>query len=72
MRMPDQLLIFSEAVLYHVIKQCVAYFNRARPHQGLGQKIPEATTVGERVEPEGKIIAFPVPSELHHDYRRTA
>jgi hypothetical protein len=58
--------------LYRVIKEYVAFFNQARPHQGTGQNIPEGTTSEGKVEGKGKIIAFPVLNELHHDYWRAA
>jgi putative transposase len=37
----DQLFIFHEEQLQRVLNAYVAYFNRARPHQGIGQQIPE-------------------------------
>ncbi len=67
----DHLLVVSEAHLRRVLNEYVRYFNRARPHQGIGQQIPEppeSATAGER----GKVIAFPVLGGLHHDYRRAA
>ncbi len=68
----DYLLIFSDQQLYHVMKEYVVYFNRARPHQGIGQKIPEVSRTESAPIPKGKIIAFPVLNGLHHDYRRAA
>jgi transposase InsO family protein len=65
----DFFILLGERHLYRVVKEYVAYFNTARPHQGIGQRIP-----GE-LEPsvgEGEIIAFPVLGGLHHDYRRAA
>jgi transposase InsO family protein len=63
----NHVLVLGEQHLYRVIRDYVEYFNRARPHQGIGQKIPE------RIQSEkctGKIIALPVLNGLHHDYRR--
>lgn len=68
----DQLLIFSGAQLDRVIKEYAGYFNRARPHQGIGQKIPEASLCESPPLASEKIIAFPVLNGLHHDYRRVA
>ena len=68
----DHLLIFSDRPLHRVIKEYVAYFNRARPHQGIGQIIPEVSRSESPPVRIGKIIAFPVLNGLHHDYRRAA
>ncbi|MBI5035060.1 MAG: DDE-type integrase/transposase/recombinase [Chloroflexi bacterium] len=70
----DHLLILGESHLYRVIKdgKRVEFFNQARPHQGIEQKIPEGIQVAENEHPKGKIIAFPGLNGLHHDYRRAA
>jgi transposase InsO family protein len=65
----DFFILLGERHLYRVVKEYVAYFNNARPHQGLGQRIPGEPELSAR---EGKLIAFPVLSGLHHDYRRAA
>ena len=70
--MLDHLLILSEGQLYRVIKEYVAFFNAARPHQGVNQKIPERNAASGEEKGEGKIIAFPVLNGLHNDYRRAA
>jgi putative transposase len=33
----DHLLIFQEKQLQRVLNEYAVYFNRARPHQGIGQ-----------------------------------
>ncbi len=68
----DHLLILSEQQLYRVVREYVAYFNRARPHQGLGQRIPEGPGEVENEGRSGKSVSFPVLSGLHHDYCRVA
>jgi putative transposase len=68
----DHILILSERQLYRVIRGYVAYFNQARPHQGLEQRIPEGPREVMRARRPGKIIALPVLSGLHHDNRRAA
>ncbi len=66
----DHLLILCERPSYRVMREYVAYFNQARPHHGLGQKISkEPREVESRGRP-GRIIAFPVLNGLSHDYRR--
>jgi putative transposase len=37
----DYFLIFHEKQLSRLLKAYAMYFNQARPHQGLGQRIPE-------------------------------
>ena len=68
----DHMLILGEGHLYRVIKEYVTFFNQARPHQGIEQRIPEESLPAGRGERKGKIIAFPVLNGLHHDYRRAA
>lgn len=68
----DHLLIFGARQLHRVIREYVEYFNRARPHQGIEQRIPEGRRETENEKESGKIIAFPVLNGLHHDYRRAA
>ncbi len=48
------------------------YFNKARPHQGIGQRIPGGRAVGPPGGANGKMSALPVLGGLHHDYRRAA
>lgn len=49
-----------ERHLHRVIKEYVAYFNQARPHQGIEQKIPEGPQPVMEEQKRGKVIAFPV------------
>ncbi len=66
----DHSLVLGEQHLYPVIRDAkrVAYFNRARPHQGIEQKVPEASTAVPAKPGKGKLIAFRVLKGLHHDY----
>jgi hypothetical protein len=51
----------------------VAYFNRARPHQGIRQQVPEReVTCIPSAQPDEHIISVPVLGGLHHEYRRVA
>jgi transposase InsO family protein len=65
----DHVLLVSGDHLGEVASQYVRYFNHARPHQGIRQRIPDGPANDNR---DGKIIAFPVLGGLHHDYRRAA
>jgi putative transposase len=68
----DHFLLLSERHLYRVMKEYVAYFNDARPHQGRGQQIPCAGAPQDDTASGGTIISQPVLGGLHHDYRRAA
>ena len=37
----DHLIILHERQLQYVLNQYIAYFNLARPHQGIRQQLPE-------------------------------
>ena len=69
----DHLLILHEKQLHRVLNAYLHYFNRARPHQGIKQQIPEQQA-GSVPPPHesGKVISFPVLGGLHRDYRRSA
>jgi putative transposase len=65
----DFFLLLGERHLIRVVRQYVEYFNQARPHQGVGQRIP---CPREPVSEQGEVIALPVLGGLHHDYQRRA
>jgi putative transposase len=66
----DHVLIRSEDHLGFVLRRYCAYFNDARPHQGIGQKIPSGPP--EPPAGGGTIKETPILGGLHHDYRRAA
>jgi putative transposase len=69
----DHMLILSEKQLYRILLAYVEYFNRARPHQGIHQQVPERAVTS--VVPDqlaDRIISVPVLSGLHHEYGRVA
>jgi putative transposase len=70
----DHMLILSERHLHRVVGEYVAYFNHSRPHQGIGQRIPDPPDATGCEEQEGvtRVIGHPVLGGLHHDYRRVA
>jgi len=69
----DHVLVFNDHHLHRVIKEYVAYFNAARPHQGISGQVPNALMrSGSESAASGQITAFPVLGGLHHDYRRAA
>ena len=68
------MVILNERHLYRIIGEYVDYFNCARPHQGIGQRIPDPREDDQnRVGASGgRIVGHPVLGGLHHDYRRVA
>ncbi len=69
----DHLLVLGEAHLRRVLRAYVAYFNRARPHQGIDQAVPAGSPAADRQGASaGRVVAFPIVGGLHHDYRRVA
>jgi hypothetical protein len=66
-------LILQEKQLQRVLNAYVIYFNRARPHQGIGQQLPEQGRLVPSSQDTGiKVIALAVMGGLHHDYRWAA
>jgi putative transposase len=69
----DHLLLLSDAHLRRALREYVAYFNRDRPHQGRGQRMPAPdASLGPARRDVGAVIARPVLGGLHHAYRRAA
>ncbi|GHO73274.1 hypothetical protein KSD_10450 [Ktedonobacter sp. SOSP1-85] len=69
----DHLLILHEKQLQRVLNEYKAYFNRARPHQGIQQQIPEVYGSSGAPPYEGtKVVAVPILAGLHHDYQLIA
>jgi putative transposase len=65
----DHVLVVDEEQLARIGREYAIFFNRARPHQGIGQRVPDGT---KRPDANGRIIAFRVLGVLHHDYRKAA
>jgi hypothetical protein len=66
------VVILNERQLRRVLKEYIEiYFNRARPHQGLRQRIPapKSPSVPKMCE---KLVPIPILGELHHDYQCAA
>ena len=68
----DHVVILSESQLRTLVSSYVAYFNRARPHQGIEQRVRRLADRESDGQGSGRVIAFPVLGGLHHDYRRAA
>jgi putative transposase len=69
----DHVLVLGEAHLRRVLREYATYFNTARPHQGLQQRLPAGTAGAVlRPPPGGQVQAIPVLGGLHHVYQRAA
>jgi putative transposase len=69
----DHVLVLHEKQLHRVLRAYVAYFNQARPHQGIQQRMPELPVQSApRHNQREKVIAVAVLGGLHHDYRKVA
>ncbi len=68
----DHVLILGKGHLRRVLREYVAYFNTARPHQGIGQAIPSTPAPAPPSRMSAPIVAVPVLGGLHHNYRRAA
>jgi putative transposase len=64
----DHILVLGVRPLMHILKDYVSYFNRARPHRGIAQRLPEATQLPPGEPKTGTVLALPVLNGLHYDY----
>jgi transposase InsO family protein len=68
----DHVIILGRSHMKHVLEQYgLVYFNRSRPHQGIGQHVPVSSS--RTIYRNGtKITSAPMLGGLHHDYRVAA
>ena len=66
----DHVIVLDDQHLGRLVRQYRAYFNEARPNQGIGQRIPGKHL--EAVDLKKPIVVEAVLGGLHHDYRRAA
>ena len=68
----DHTLVLNQRQLERMVMEYGSYYNDARSHQGIHQRIPGR--YDDKVYPtaEGKIVSKPILSGLHHDYSRIA
>lgn len=64
----DHVLVPGERHPRRILRDYVAYFNTARPHQGIGQALPGRQGPALAAAPTVPIVAIPVRGGLHHDY----
>jgi putative transposase len=69
----DHVLLLDDKHLRRVLVEYVRYFNHARPHQGLGQRVPAPPDpAGVPQRTDGPVLAASILGGLHHEYRRAA
>ena len=64
----DYFLILGDKHLYRVVKEYKQYFNHARPHQGIKQRIPCRSERLETPPINRNLASCLVLGGLHHDY----
>jgi len=67
----DHVIVLGVRHFDRVLKEYTAFFNSARPHQGLPQHVPGGSAPARSAGNE-RILALPVLGGLHHDYRAAA
>jgi len=65
----DHVLVLGIRPLSRILKEYVAYFNQARPHQGKAQQLLTPRVSAPRESKMGRVTPFAVLNGLHHDYR---
>jgi len=65
----DHTLILQGKHLQRVVKEYTAYFNQERPHQGIGQHIPDFYEQPDS-DSRGRITSRAILGGLHHSYSR--
>jgi putative transposase len=67
----DHMLTLHSCLLHDIHQALVDCYNRSRPHQGIGQRVPAQYS---RLHPptSGPIVAVPVLGGLHHACSRAA
>ena len=66
----DHILIHDDKHLRRVVTEYTAYFNQERPHQGIGQRIPNQYDLTRSKPTRGQITSKAILGGLHHSYAR--
>ena len=64
----NHFLILGERHLYQVVKEYKQYFNSARPHQGIEQRIPCGPAHPDEPPIRERVASRPILGGLHHEY----
>jgi putative transposase len=69
----DHILVLSENHVRRIIREYCAFFNPARPHQGIGQQIRiPSSGVGLPEHVRRKVMGMSILNGLHHVYQWAA
>jgi putative transposase len=72
----DRVLILGEGHLHAVLAEYQVHYNTARPHQGIGQRVPDGEHDGGHLTvsdlDRGPIHRKPVLGSLINEYSRAA
>ncbi len=68
----DHVILLSERQLASVIQSYCEYFNRARSHQGIGQRIPAGPPDPVAGRGSRSVEEIPILGGLHHEYHLAA
>ena len=66
----DHILIHDDKHLQRVVTEYTAYFNQERPHQGIGQRIPDYDEAPKSKPTSGHVTSKSILGGLHHSYSR--
>jgi transposase InsO family protein len=66
----DHILIHDGKHLERVTTEYTTYFNQERPHQGIGQRIPDQHDLTRSKRTSGRITSNTILGGLHHSYSR--
>ena len=64
----DHVLLFNEKQCQRVVSEYANYYNELRPHQGIGQKIPNRLQEEPLRSTRVTITVRPILNGLHHSY----
>ena len=64
----DHFVILNQRPGHRLVKEYKAYFNGARPHQGIEQRVPCRTERLDAPSVTATLSSRPVLNGLHHEY----